>query len=104
MSVRYSSCTTPLMQPLLIANRDNTKFILGYRLNKDGSVPTAFQGITSYTYSEIVTELGKHEWDRYGHDWAYSSGNPAATSTFTGTDVNQVRLLKINKLKGALQL
>lgn len=37
---------------------DNTKAILKW----DGDTPTCFDGLTTYTYSEILTELAKNTW------------------------------------------
>ena len=37
---------------------DGTKAILKW----DGDTPTCFDGMTTYTHSEILTELAKSEW------------------------------------------
>ena len=37
---------------------DNTKAILKW----DGDTPSCFDGMTTYTHSEILTELAKSEW------------------------------------------
>ena len=37
---------------------DNSKAILKW----DGDTPTVFDGMTTYTHSEILTELNKSEW------------------------------------------
>ena len=37
---------------------DGTKAILKW----DGSTPSCFDGLTTYTHSEILTELAKSEW------------------------------------------
>ena len=37
---------------------DNTKAILKW----DGNTPTVFDGMTTYTHSEILTELAKNTW------------------------------------------
>ena len=37
---------------------DNTKAILKW----DGDTPSCFNGITTYTHSEILTELAKNTW------------------------------------------
>ena len=37
---------------------DNTKAILKW----DGNTPTVFNGMTTYTHSEILTELKKSDW------------------------------------------
>ena len=39
---------------------DGTKAILKW----DGDTPTCFDGMATYTYSEISTELAKSEWTR----------------------------------------
>jgi len=37
---------------------DNTKAILKW----DGDTPSCFDGLTTYTHSEILTELAKNTW------------------------------------------
>ena len=37
---------------------DNTKAILKW----DGDTPSCFNGLTTYTHSEILTELAKNTW------------------------------------------
>tara|TARA_Y100001937_G_C7134246_1_gene339092 strand:- start:4894 stop:5142 length:249 start_codon:yes stop_codon:yes gene_type:complete len=37
---------------------DNTKAILKW----DGNTPSCFDGMTTYTHSEILTELAKNTW------------------------------------------
>ena len=39
---------------------DGTKAILKW----DGDTPSCFDGMTTYTHSEILTELAKSEWTR----------------------------------------
>ena len=41
---------------------DGTKAILKW----DGDTPTVFNGMTTYTHSEILTELNKSEWKDNG--------------------------------------
>ncbi len=52
MSVIQSSITT------LRKSLDGTKAILKW----DGDTPSCFDGMTTYTHSEILTELAKSEW------------------------------------------
>ena len=42
----------------LTKTNDGTKAILKW----DGDTPTCFDGMTTYTHSEILTELAKSEW------------------------------------------
>jgi hypothetical protein len=42
----------------LCKTADNSKAILKW----DGSTPSCFDGLTTYTHSEILTELAKSEW------------------------------------------
>ena len=43
---------------MLRYNNDNTKTLVKY----EGSQPSFLNGKTTYTYSEILTELNKEEW------------------------------------------
>jgi len=63
--VNVSAITDDMMENVLQTSRDtlrkttdNSKAILKW----DGDTPAVFDGMTTYTHSEIRTELNKAEW------------------------------------------